>query len=222
MKRKRILIADFYPIKRLENYDCTTLSIVAIAKNRFLPSLNPYNYEIGTISIYFDYQVGRLVKIDKNLYSDIRNWKEFRSIFPVETRSKAFEFLEKNLGMKYEKHQENDTGGLLLQVARNLQDNRPVIVPCNPFHLPYSEHYQRRPGGLLGSYHSMVVFGISPDEGKLWIYDPTFENYFGPISLDDFVKSIEDKEGIDNFEGNIYCTLAYNEKKFNDIKGAKI
>lgn len=217
MNRKRILISDFYPMRPLENYDCDTLTIVAAAKNTYLPELNPFNYEIGIFGINFDYDHSQLEPVEKINDNNLNSWKDFNFHFEIQPDNEYYELLEKNFGLRYLKHKQDNVEGLIEQVEKNLENNCPLIVACNPYHLPYTEHYQKNPGGLFRSYHYFVVFGISRTDKKVWIYDPIFGNFHGVISLEAFINALEDRQGIEEFEGLLYFTLGYNGKTFEDI-----
>ena len=119
MQKKRIIIADFYPMREFENFNCTTLTIVAVARNLFFPELNPLNFELGTFSIDFDYDHGKLADIEEIRHYDLRRWKDFRRFVPILFLEKeAFDCLEKNLGITYLKHKKESVENLLLQLER--------------------------------------------------------------------------------------------------------
>lgn len=217
MNKKRVLITDFSPMRPLENYNCDTLNIVAAAKNTFLPELNPFNYEIGIFAINFDYDHNQLTEVEQINESNLRGWKDFNYFFEIQPENEYFALLEKNFGLKYLKYKEERVEDLLLQVEKNLERGSPVIQACNPYHLFYTDFYQKNPGGLFQRYHYIVVYGISRLDNKVWIYDPTLNNYNGVISLNDFINTIEDKRGIDDFEGFIYFNLQYNGKEYDDM-----
>jgi hypothetical protein len=218
MQKNRILIADFYPMREFENFNCTTLTIVAVARNLFLPELNPLNFEIGTFSIDFDYDHAKLADIEEIRHYELRRWKDFKRFVPILFLEKeAFDSLAKNLGITYIKHKQESAAALLRQVENHLENGSPVIVPCNAYHLHYAEYYRKVPGGVFNSYHNMVVYGISRKENKVWVYDPTLKNYQGFIGVEDFINAVEDDNGIDNFEGFIYYTLSYNGVEFDDM-----
>jgi hypothetical protein len=217
MSQKKILIRDFYPMRPLENYQCDTLTIVAAARNAFLPELNPFNYEIGIFSINFDYDHGQLVPVEKINNSNLREWKDFNYLFELQPDNEYDEMLLENFGLKYIKNKAKDVPGLLGQVGKHLEIEIPVIVGCNAYHLFYTEYYQKTPGGMFGDYHHVVVYGISPGDNQVWIYDPTLENFNGDIPFSEFTMALEDERGIENFEGLVYYTFEYNGKEFDDI-----
>jgi len=217
MTGKKTLIHDFYPMRHLENYDCYTLNIVAVAKNTFLPELNPFNYEIGIFGINFDYDHSRLVPVENISNNNLKSWKDFDYLFEIPPDNEYYNLLEKNFGLKQIKFKETSTESLIDQAEKNLENNSPMIVACNPYHLFYTEHYRKNPGGFFHAYHYIVLYGIDRAERKVWIYDPMFGNYYGIIPLEAFIDALEDKRGIENFEGSIYFTLEYNGKNFADI-----
>jgi len=218
MQKKRIIITDFYPMRKLENYECLSLTRVAVARNVFMPQLNPFNYEVGIFGIDFRYKPCKNSEIEAVCRMHIRVWKDFLNIFPqVFEEKKPLEFLQKNIGIRCTRNNEDDAPGLLLKIRENLETGMPIIVYCNPYHLHYTDYYQTEPGGAFRTYHQLVVFGISPGENKVWVYDPTLKNYYGVITLKEFADAVEDGNGIENFEGPIYSGLQYNGKKFTDI-----
>jgi hypothetical protein len=217
MNTKRIIITDFTPMRKVENYDCASLSIVAVARNVFLPRLNPFNYEVGTFQLGFDYLRDKWEGKKKLLPLDIRSWKDFRDFFHIPVIQRVSNFLEEKIGIKCTKHKQENARAFIHTLEENLGNGLPTIVCCNPFHLYYTDYYQKNPGGLLQNYHQLVVYGISREERKVWVYDPTLKNYSGPIDLTDFIRAVEDPGGIENFEGIVIYTLHYNGKIFNDI-----
>ncbi|MGD2088532.1 MAG: hypothetical protein PVH61_20310 [Candidatus Aminicenantes bacterium] len=216
MAKKQYIITDFYPMSKLENFHCATLVIVAIARNLFLPGLNPYNFEVGTFGIDFDYTPCDREAIEQICHSTIRTWKDFLIFFPSLDK-KFSRFLEKRIGIKYLKNMETNIENLIGKLENHLEIGLPVIVYCNPYSLDYSEYFGKTPGGLFQTYHHIIVFGMNRLNNKVWVYDPTLNNYYGVISLENLIKAIEDERGIDDFEGYIQSTLQHNGKTFNDI-----
>lgn len=205
-------------MRQLGNYECASLTNVAVARNVFLPQLNPFNYEVGVFGIDFRYKPCKGSEIEAICHSNIRVWKDFLHIFPqIVGEKETLEFLKEKIGIQCSRNNETNVQSLILKMQENLESNMPLIVYCNPYHLEYTDYYQTEPGGAFRTYHQIVVFGISRWEDKVWIYDPTLTNYYGVISLKDFSSAIEDGNGIENFEGPVYTTLDYDGKKFSDM-----
>lgn len=217
MNRKRILISDFYPMRKLEDYHCDTLTVVAVARHAFLPELNPFNYEIGIFSINFDYDHQQLVPVEKINNSNLRIWGDFNYLFELQPDNDYSEILKKNFGLNYIKNKVEGIDLYIRRLEEHLEAGSPVIACCNSYHLHYTDYYQTTPGGMFQAYHHIVVYGISQEDNKVWIYDPTLTNYYGTIPLDRFIKALEDERGIDIFEGLIYYMLEYDGKEFRDI-----
>lgn len=217
MENRRILISDFYPMRHMENYDCKTLTIVAVAKNTFLPELNPFNFEVGTFCIDFDYDHSQLVEVEKINETNLRTFKDFNYLFEFQPDNEYHQLLENNFGLKYIKKKVKCLDEFFRQLEKHLENECPIIVCCNAYHLFYTEYYQKTPGGMYQAYHHIVAYGISRDDNQVWIYDPTLENFSGIIPLNEFINALEDERGVENFEGLVYYTLEYNGKEIEDI-----
>jgi hypothetical protein len=217
MKTKRMIITDFYPMRKVENYDCLSMAIVAVARNIFLPELNPFNYEVGIFGIGIEYDHLKWERQEKAVQIDIRNWMDFRDIFQILFVNRNFVLLEKSIGLKCIKRESSNGEALIVELEENLENALPTIVCCNSYHLHYTDYYQRNPGGLFRTYHQIIVYGISRLENKVWIYDPTLKNYYGPIDLRNFIRAVEDDRGIADFQGIINITLHYNGKIFDNM-----
>lgn len=217
MKYKKTLINDFYPMRSLENYSCDTLTIVAVARHAFLPELKPFNFEIGVFGINFNYDHSQLVPVEKINNSNLRWWKDFDYLFEIQGDNEYDALLGNNFGLKHIKNKAESVEELILELEKLLEDDCPVIVCCNAYHLFYTEHYQKTPGGLFRAYHHIIVYGINPDDNQVWVYDPTLTNYNGIIPFNEFVNALEDKQGVEDFEGIVYYTVEHNGKDFDDI-----
>jgi hypothetical protein len=204
-------------MRPLENYDCDTLTIVAAARHAFLPELNPFNFEVGTFSIDFDYDHGQLTEVEQINDNNLRGWKDFNYLFELQPDSDYHTFLEKNFGLKYIKRKVKTLEEFLGEVEKYLEADCPVIACCNAYHLFYTEYYQTVPGGMFQAYHHIVVYGISRDDNQVWIYDPTLENFNGVIPFNEFINALQDERGVEDFEGLVYCTIGYNGKESEDI-----
>ncbi|MCU0285839.1 MAG: BtrH N-terminal domain-containing protein [Acidobacteria bacterium] len=204
-------------MRKMEDYHCDTLTIVAVARYAFLPELNPFNYEIGIFSINFDYDHSRLVPVEKINDSNLRTWEDFNYLFELQPDNDYDEILKKNFGLSYIKNKVEKSDLYISRLEEHLEAGSPVIACCNSYHLPYTEYYQKKPGGNFQAYHHIVVYGINRQENHVWIYDPTLTNYAGNISLDHFIQALEDERGINAYEGLIYFCLEYDGKEFNDI-----
>ncbi len=166
---------------------------------------NISSYTIMGMSECFDVRY-RKMDFKNKIVSEIainKSWhieKFLNEKSPMNLQRKSFASLHE--GMKY--------------IYNAIEQDTPICVGLNSYHISYCEDYHKRFGGLFESYHMVLVNGYDLEKKEIYVVDPALDVKEGIIGYDDFYLAWNESRGIKR-KYDPYTYYEFTRKEENDF-----
>lgn len=201
------VMLDVKPEKEIEDGSCL-VKCLDVLFNYY--NMNIHSYMILSISEIFDFRYRK---------TDYENG--IPTVIDYNRSGRIEYFIQRKMNMIFIRKYFDSYKEGISYIFNQLNNKIPVCVGVNTYHLPYSEDYHKKYGGIFQAYHMMIIKGYDDNKKEFYAADPALNVDNGVIDFENFKLAWEEGNGIrKNFIPYTYYYFDVN-KSYKECIGKK-